>query len=92
LTNFADIWTSVADLTSERIEGIAFMGDTPFSVPLISQIDGNLWTGGWPSKGVPPYFRAVLDLYGPGYPWADTTERYSRPFYDHGEMPNIAQV
>lgn len=35
-----------ADLDSHHIEGIARHGNTPFSVPLISHIAGNLYQGG----------------------------------------------
>ena len=42
--------TEFSDLTSHRIEGIAVMGDTPFSVPLISRVgefkQGTLDQGG----------------------------------------------
>lgn len=55
-----------ADLTSHRIEGIAREGGVPFSVPLISHVDGNLWQGGC-LNGVtlPDHFRFVVSLY----PW-----------------------
>ena len=65
--------TELADLTSHRIEGIARMGNIPFSVPLLSQIDGNLWTGGCPVSAVPTEFKYIVSLY----PWG----RYRR--HDH---------
>lgn len=57
----------MADLVSHRIEGIAVMGDTPFSCPLVSHVEGNLWQGGTPADGggLPAYFDYVLNLY----PW-----------------------
>jgi hypothetical protein len=55
----------LADLTSHRIEGIARMGNIPFSVPLLSQIDGNLWTGGCPASEAPTEFKYIVSLY----PW-----------------------
>ncbi len=58
-----------ADLESQHIEGFAVHGDTPFSMPLVSHITGNLWTGGCRDGVVlPDEFRYVISLY----PW----ERY----------------
>lgn len=58
----------VADLTSHPITGIAYQGDTPFSMPLITQVEVNLWQGGTPADAgvpLPDYFQYVLNLY----PW-----------------------
>lgn len=82
---------AMADLTSHHIEGIAIQGNTPFSCPLVSQIDGNLWSGGTPADAgeVPAYFKYVLNLY----PW----EKYRVPkgtevrtveLYDSGSVPS----
>lgn len=58
-----------ADLDTHRIEGHAVHGNTPFSVSLISHIEGNLWVGGClPHVKLPEDFKYVLSLY----PW----ERY----------------
>lgn len=84
---------AMADLTSHRIEGIAIMGNTPFSVPIISHVEGNLWQGGTPADAggvLPAYFKYVLNLY----PWEeyvvppDTEVRKVRLF-DAGEIPDI---
>lgn len=41
-----------------------------FKVPLISQIEGNLWSGGSPEYlDVPDYFKAILNLYPWGAPY-----------------------
>lgn len=81
----------LADLTTHRIEGRARMGDTPFSVPIVSQVEGNLWQGGTPASAggrLPAYFEYVLNLY----PW----EPYEIPFgatvrslrlHDAAELP-----
>jgi len=57
------------DLSSQHIEGFAIHGDTPFSMPLVSHIAGNLWMGGV-RHGIelPHDFRYVVSLH----PW----ERY----------------
>lgn len=53
----------------ERFEGIAAHGDTPFSVPFISEIDHNLHMGGCTNGLVlPTDIKHVISLY----PW----ERY----------------
>lgn len=65
----ADFANLHADFESQHIEGFAREGNTPFSCPLISQIDGNLWQGGC-INGVSlmDKFEHVISLY----PW----ERY----------------
>ena len=73
-----------ADLESHHIEGFAVHGDTPFSMPLVSHIVGNLWTGGCRDGVVlPDEFRYVVSLY----PWeryelAPGTERVEVAMYD----------
>ncbi len=57
--------TELSDFTSHHIEGIAREGNIPFSVPLYSQIDGNLWMSGCPRGSVPEQFKFVISLY----PW-----------------------
>lgn len=58
----------LADLTSHRIEGIAIMGNTPFSVPLISYVgsfkQGTLHQGGC-KHGLAVDFDVIISLY----PW-----------------------
>jgi hypothetical protein len=55
-----------ADLKTHHIEGIAREGNKPFSAPLISHVEGNLWQGGCKGgvslKGL---FKHVISLY----PW-----------------------
>lgn len=41
------------------------MGNTPFSVPLFSQIDESLWQGGCPRGEAPEEFDFIVNLY----PW-----------------------
>src|SRR5664279_2220524 len=54
------------DPTSKRMVGTARHGDTPFDVPFISQIEGNLWQGGCEDGLVlPTYIKHLISLY----PW-----------------------
>jgi protein-tyrosine phosphatase len=89
----AEFLGRMADLTSQHIEGIAIMGDTPFSCPIISQIDGNLWTGGCPAPEVPSYFKFVLNLY----PWMpydipEGTEVKAVALYDDSGLPSVQKL
>lgn len=55
-----------ADPTIQRMEGVATHGLTPFDVPFISQIDGNLWQGGCKNGlQLPHFFKHIISLY----PW-----------------------
>ena len=57
------------DPTIQRMDGIARHGNVRFSVPFISQIEGNLWQGGCESGlQLPHFIEHVVSLY----PW----ERY----------------
>lgn len=52
----------------QRMSGIAYHGRTPFDVPFISQIEGNLWQGGCQNKLVlPDFIEHVVSLY----PWEE---------------------
>lgn len=52
------------DLTTERMRGTATHGNTPFDVPFISQIQGNLWQGGCENGLVlPTNIKHVISLY-----------------------------
>ena len=52
--------------TIQRMVGTAIHGDTPFDVPFISQIDGNLWQGGCENGlQLPHFFKHLVSLY----PW-----------------------
>ena len=93
----AEYASQLADITSHHIEGIAVMGDTPFSCPLISHVEGNLWQGGTPAdsprREVPPFFTFVFNLY----PWQSynvhpETTVYVHKLYDGREMPDIEQL
>jgi hypothetical protein len=84
----AEFLSKMTDLTSHRIEGIARMGDTPFDCPIISQIDGNLWSGGCPPVELPAYFRFVVNLYPWGrYPVAEGTTVLVATLYDSEDVP-----
>lgn len=66
--NIADLKANI-DPVNYPIEGIAREGNTPFSMSLITHIEGNLWTGGCiDGVRLPDDFRYVVSLY----PW----ERY----------------
>ena len=52
------------DPTARRMKGIAYHGHTPFDVPIISHIQGNLWQGGCETGLVlPENIKRVLSLY-----------------------------
>jgi protein-tyrosine phosphatase len=54
------------DPIRQRMSGYAVHGNTPFDVPFISQIEGNLWQGGCENGLVLPRFiENVVSLY----PW-----------------------
>lgn len=77
-----------ADLTTHRIEGIARMGNTPFSVPLISKLGdfglgAEVWQGGCINGTPLEGFDLVVSLY----PWEKyripvDTARFEVPLYD----------
>ena len=83
-----------ADLVSHHIEGIAVHGDTPFSMPLISHITGNLWTGGCiDGVRLPDDFAHVVSLY----PWerfelGPNTQRTEARLYDAAELPDVPKL
>jgi protein-tyrosine phosphatase len=63
-----------------RIQGVARHGNTPFDCPLITHIDGNLWTGGCrDQRYLPTTIEHVISLY----PW----ERYN---FQPGHEPKSA--
>lgn len=84
-----------ADFTTHHIEGIAREGNVPFSVPLISQVDGNLWQGGC-INGVSlgGKFQHIISLY----PWeryaagCDLITDVSVRLYDSGDVPDSSQL
>lgn len=85
----------MADLVSHRIEGVARMGNVPFSVPIVSQVEGNLWQGGTPASTaagrLPDYFEYVLNLY-PWEPYTIIRGAIVRaiPLHDAGDIPDPA--
>lgn len=61
------------DPTERRMRGHAAHGNTPFDVPFISQIDGNLWQGGCQDGLIlPEFIEHVVSLY----PWEQYTVRH----------------
>lgn len=62
------------DPTQRRMRGWAIHGNTPFDVPFISNIEGNLWQGGCEAGlKLPGNIQHVISLYK----WED---------YDHGPL------
>ena len=54
------------DPRTQRMEGVAIHGNTPFSVPYVSKITENLWTGGCTNGLIlPREIEHVISLY----PW-----------------------
>jgi len=52
------------------MRGTAIHGNTPFDVPFISQIEGNLWQGGCTNGLIlPPFIEHIVSLY----PWENYT-------------------
>ena len=69
------------DPREQRMSGIAIHGNTPFSVPFISQITDDLWTGGCTTGlHLPGEIVHLVSLY----PW----ERYR----EHGELRSSLYV
>lgn len=62
----------------QRMEGVAVHGNTPFSVPFISQIEENLWMGGC-SDGLvlPTHIEHIVSLY----PWEQYRIRHEFKSY-----------
>lgn len=84
-----------ADFATHHIEGIAREGHTPFSAPLISQIDENFWQGGCiHGVSLGGLFKHVVSLY----PWeqfnpgGDLASFVSVRLYDAGEIPDPEQL
>jgi hypothetical protein len=79
----------LADLTTHHIEGIAREGNKAFSVPLFSQIDGNLWSGGCPRDAAPAHFKFIFCLYKwEPYEIHDHQVFMTLTMFDHGEVPD----
>lgn len=66
------------DPLTHRMEGVAYHGNTPFSVPYVSHIVGNLWTGGCAQGLVlPETIKHVVSLY----PWEQYEVRHQLDSY-----------
>lgn len=64
---------AAVDPTIQRFSGVAHHGNTPFDVPFISQIDGNLWQGGCANGlQLPHFFKHIISLY----PWEAYTIKH----------------
>lgn len=80
------------DPLQQRMTGIARHGNTPFDVPFISHIEGNLWQGGCATGLVLP---ANIDHVVSLYPWEQyqlTRQLQSCSFhwlYDSDEEPPV---
>lgn len=62
------------DPVNRRLKGVAVHGNTPFDVPFISQIEGNLWQGGCEGGMIlPDFFDHLISLY----PWELYTVEHS---------------
>ena len=82
----------LADVTSHHIEGIAVMGNTPFSMPIISHVEDHLWQGGYPEADGPidlPGFEYVLSLY-PWQRYRTSGELREERLYDADSIPDPA--
>lgn len=80
----------LADLESHHIEGIAIHGNTPFSCPLISHVEGNLFMGGCrDGLELPDTFEYVISLYqGERFVFPDNATVLDIRMNDASEMPS----
>lgn len=88
-----------ADFENHHIEGYARAaqekGDSGyFKCDLVSQIDGNRWTGGcYDSVPLPEDFEYVLSVYQwERYKLPDGCERLEVEMYDSGDIPDVEQL
>ena len=83
------------DPTQQRMRGVAVHGNTPFDVPFISHVEGNLWQGGCENGLIlPKGIKHVVSLY----PWEsyDVHHRLDSKIevalYDAAEIPDPEQL
>lgn len=83
-----------ADIFNHWITGIAFQGDTPFEMPVITHVEGNLYQGGYvdSERGSPDLgdtFQSILSLYPwKRYKFAAKTEYKELELFDsHDSLP-----
>lgn len=82
------------DPLQQRMDGTAIHGDTPFNVPFISHIIGNLYQGGCTNGLVlPSHIKRVFSLY----PWeaytvTDDVEVVAVKMYDAADEPDRSSV
>jgi protein-tyrosine phosphatase len=83
-----------ADPFTHWVSGHAVMGDTPFSMPIITHVEGNLYQGGWVlGIDLGDRFQHILSLYPwHQYPIADGVERREVEMYDSHDGPDRVQV
>lgn len=79
------------DLISQHIEGFAVEGSMHFDMPLITHIDGNLWTGGCINGTPLPHdFGYVVSLYPWGkYTLGPDTVRVEHKLHDRAALPDV---
>lgn len=83
----------LADLTTHRIEGIARMGNKPFSVALFSHVEGNLWQGGCPVNEAPKDIKYIVSLYPWGkYDLHDHQIYLEAKLFDSHDIPDVATL
>jgi protein-tyrosine phosphatase len=83
----------LADFNSERIEGLARMGNTPFSVPLFSEVNNMLWQGGCPVGEAPQEFAYIINLYPWGvYKTNSTQESHIHTMYDSNTVADTRLI
>jgi len=79
----------LADFTTHRIVGFANATGKPFSVPLFTQIDGNLWMGGCPRGKAPEHFKFIVSLYKwEPYKIADHQILTTATMFDSHDLPD----
>ena len=78
------------DFKNHHIEGFAHMGNTPFSMPLLSEIEPGFWQGGCPVGLAPKEFDFIINLY---HPWGkyhthDHQIVLNARLWDHADIPD----